>query len=380
MSRPLLSIVVPTKDRYTYLIKLIELIKGFNNSEIEVILQDNTRDNDFILNYLDKDIYTNLKYFHIKEQISVSDNSTNAILNSTGEFVCFIGDDDGVLPSIVDVVHYMKDNKVDALLSMPVIYNWPDYTDTSIYKTSASILYKKGCGEYKLLSCKDEINKCINSGIRDLCMLPRVYQGIVSRTLLNQVYERTGTFFPGASPDMANAIALALLNPKVVYYDAPLVISGQCKTVGGGERLLKRNNLPKITDIPALPKDISDSWDDRMPRYWCADTIWPQSAISAYKAMKVSLPIINFNQIMATFIFDHPSYYKECKSYITNSFQFWRFFAKCFIEKGSRFIYWRLSYYIHRKQKRAGVYIERNCNTINDAVSFLSSSLVISKR
>ncbi len=371
--KPILSIVVPTKDRYYYLKKLIELITGFGSNEIELVIQDNTEDNSEMLEYLNKAQYGRLKYFHLKEHIPISDNSTQAILNSTGEYVCFIGDDDGVLPSITDVAKYMKSKGIDALLSSPVTYDWPDFGDNSIYQLSSTVQYRKGKGDYKELSAEKEIKKCLKSGIRDLCLLPRVYQGIVRRDFLDKVYQKTGTYFPGGSPDMANAIALALLNPKVVYFDAPLIISGQCRTVGGGERLRKRNNLLRITEKPSLPCDIAETWDDRMPRYWCADTIWPQSAISAYKAMAVELPNINFNQIMATFIFDHPSYYKECKSFIANPLIFAYYFAKCFVVKGTRFIYWHLSYLLSNKKKRAGVFIKRDIKTINEAVVFLNT-------
>lgn len=370
---PILSIVVPTKDRYYYLKKLIELISGFGSTEIELVIQDNTEDNGAILDYLKTVQYKNLKYFHQKDHIPISDNSTKAILNSTGEYVCFIGDDDGVLPSIIEVCKYMKLNEIDALLSSPVTYDWPDFGDNSIYQLSSTVQYKKGSGKYKKLIAEKEIRKCIKSGIRDLCLLPKVYQGIVRRDFLDKVYERTGTYFPGGSPDMANAVALALLNPRMAYFDASAIISGQCKTVGGGERLRKRNNLLKITEKSSLPRDIAETWDDRMPRYWCADTIWPQSAISAYKAMGVELPYINFNQIMATFIFDHPSYYKECKTFITNYIIFGYYFAKCFFVKGFRYVYWHLSFILSNKRKRAGVLIERNLDTINDAVAFLNT-------
>lgn len=369
----LLSIVIPTQNRYEYLKKLLVLIDSFGFEEVEVVVQDNTMDNTPFVDYINEKNYEFVRYFHTKDPIPIYKNSDDAIINSTGEYVCFIGDDDGVLPSIIDVIHYMKDNNIESLISSPVTYNWPDFTDNSIYQLSAAVQYKKGSGRYVRINPINEIHNTVKAGLRDLCRLPKVYQGIVKRELLDKIYEKTGSFFPGGSPDMANAIAVALLTPNMVYYDAPLIISGQCKTVGGGERLRNRNDLPLITDVPFLPKSISDTWDDRMPRYWCADTIWPQSAISAYKAMGVELPEINFNQILATFIFDHPSYYKECKSYISNYYSFCYYFAKCFFVKGVRYLYWHISFLVSGKKKRAGVYIQRDLNTINEVVLFLTN-------
>ena len=106
----LLSIVVPTKDRYYYLKYLIELISSFNTSDIELVIQDNTYDNQEILNYLNEYLNPHVKYYHIKEHLSQSENSDKAILNSSGEYVCFIGDDDAVTRHIVDCVKWMKSN------------------------------------------------------------------------------------------------------------------------------------------------------------------------------------------------------------------------------------------------------------------------------
>ena len=62
----LLSIVVPTKDRYFYLKHLIELIKSFNSDDIELIIQDNTSNNTEIINYLDNLDFPHLKYYYTK--------------------------------------------------------------------------------------------------------------------------------------------------------------------------------------------------------------------------------------------------------------------------------------------------------------------------
>ena len=53
-----------------------------------------------------------MKYYYTKEQISVKENSDLAILHSSGEYVCFIGDDDGVSRHILKVVKYMRKNGI----------------------------------------------------------------------------------------------------------------------------------------------------------------------------------------------------------------------------------------------------------------------------
>ena len=105
MADKLLSIVVPTKNRYYYLKFLIQLIENLHSEEIEMVIQDNSDDNKEFLEYLNLKKYNFIRYDYIEGQIPRSDNSDKGILNSTGEYICFIGDDDGVTKYIVDCVH-----------------------------------------------------------------------------------------------------------------------------------------------------------------------------------------------------------------------------------------------------------------------------------
>ena len=58
--------------------------------------------------------------------------------------MCFLGDDDGILPSILEVVHIMKEKSIDYLISLPTYYNWPDFYDPSVFNLTSSISYMKG--------------------------------------------------------------------------------------------------------------------------------------------------------------------------------------------------------------------------------------------
>ena len=200
----LLSIVVPTKDRYYYLKHLIELIKSFKSDEIELVIQDNTYDNTEILEYQKELDYPHLNYFYTKEQISVSENSTKAILNSTGEYVCFIGDDDGVTRHIVDCVKWMKGKGIEILKSEYALYKWPSFPNGRM-KLSSSVSFHDYKGKVVEVNNKKALKKLLKSGITGLRNMPKVYNGIVKRATLDRIYDRCGTFFPGSSPDMGNA-------------------------------------------------------------------------------------------------------------------------------------------------------------------------------
>ena len=106
MVQKLLSIVVPTKNRYYYLKYLIQLIEELQSDEIEMVIQDNSDDNEEFQNYLKEKKYSFIRYDYVKGQIPMSDNSDRAILNSTGEYICFLGDDDGFTKYLLEGVQW----------------------------------------------------------------------------------------------------------------------------------------------------------------------------------------------------------------------------------------------------------------------------------
>ena len=308
--RPLLSIVIPTKDRYNYLKYLIKLIVEYNLEQLEIIIQDNSADNSDFYMFVEQQKICYLKYYHDPVPISVSSNVDKAILNSTGEYVCFIGDDDGVLPNIIECASWMKQSQIDALRPAVTIYNWPDFIDSSGEQIAGALLHDTFTGEVKVLNVLTELQQLAKRGFRHIYTLPKVYQGIVKRSCLDKIYAIGQTFCPGPSPDMATAVALCFVIDTFVTIDTPVILIGQCKGVGGGERTL-RGGVKRIEDVTFLPTHAKQNWDIRLPKVWCSQTVWPESAIKALEYMQKTASVsIDFEYIYAWFIQTHPTDWK----------------------------------------------------------------------
>lgn len=362
----LLSVVVPTKNRYKYLKHLIMMFKGFHSDDIELVIHDNTDDNGEIVSFLTTQELPHLSYFHTEDNLSVSQNAELAIQKSTGKYVCFIGDDDGVFPEIIESAKEAESKGIEAFICKTVKYNWPDYIDNSRYKISGVVLEEITKRKEGYLNVKAELNRVINDGFGTLGLLPKVYQGVVSRQLLDRLYDRCGTYFPGPSPDMANAVALSILTDKVYFFNRKLIITGQCKSVGGGERLLK-GNLKVISEVPHLSHEDVNSWDNSLPKLWCAETIWPDSGLSAMKQLGFNHPI-NFDKIYARFIYRHNPYRESI-----DMFPYSRFKLKVYrmlftfhdIYEG---LCCRLSFSISKGKRINRSILYRGVNTINEVI------------
>lgn len=300
----LLSIIIPTKNRYTTLFSVVDMILSFDlNDDIEIVIQDNSDDNKEALDFTAQRVnYSNLKYFHSSENLSVIGNSDKAVLNSTGEFVCFIGDDDGVIPNIVEVTKWMKANNYKALKSYKPSYYWPNQKSNYLSNdTSGVFKYKKWKeNSFKIIKTNEALDFTLKHGGVSIKLLPCLYHGIVERKILNLIYHKANTFFPGPSPDMANAVALTQVIDSYVFVKYPVVISGKSINSGGGLGVLHQH-VARIEDMGHLPKETSTNWDKRIPKYWTGPTIWAESVIKALEIFqnKEAVKKLNFEYLYA---------------------------------------------------------------------------------
>ena len=147
---PLLSIVVPTKNRVETLRILVESLLAWKADNFELIVHDNSdEDNHFadeITKYSDD---CRLRYFHVREPLSAIENCDLAVHHARGEYVSFIGDDDGVIRQTLDVVAWMKKHSVDALYCRAALTlgrEWSmHFRSTDSSTVSWLMLRSKGC-------------------------------------------------------------------------------------------------------------------------------------------------------------------------------------------------------------------------------------------
>lgn len=305
MTKPLLSVVVPTKDRYKYLKHLIKLIQSYKSNEIEIVVQDNTTDNKEILDFLSELNYSGCKYFHEVGQLPMTTNADKAILHSEGEYVCFLGDDDGVCPNCLDYCRYMKEKGYEAMRSNLAHYYWPDAI-SKYDNTQGKLLSPKVSGGIKDLRSENVLMEVVERGFVDRGNLPSVYHGIVARTALNRVYEKCQTFFPGQSPDISNGIAMSLVLDKFIMVDDIVTISGASK-FHGGATIDNFRRYPQIKDMVWFRPGAEEIWDKRLPKIAVGSIIWAESSIEALRNMGRDdiLDKIDFNTIYKFFVVYH---------------------------------------------------------------------------
>lgn len=366
-NKKLLSIVVPTKNRYYYLKYLIQLVDEIKSDEVELVIQDNSDDNSEFVEYLKNNNYPFIRYNYVKGQIPMSVNSDRAILNSTGNYICFLGDDDGFTKFLLDGVRWMKKEGIDAVKPAEVTYSWPDAPQGK----SAEMSFFPFSGKVKFVSAYNELNKVLKNGIPNRGNMPLAYHAVVSREVLNKVFEVAGTFFPGNSPDISNAVSLSLVVKKYALVDVPWAYSGNSAYKGGGV-FARGNSAPEISDIPWFRPNSELRWSNKIPRIASGTNIWADSAIESLKNMNREDLVnkINFYELYANFIFSMPE--KAYLAYnISENRLLLRIYAKYvqirrYVFAAGRRIGWKLNIIPQKK-------VVRNINTIIEASRKLES-------
>ena len=277
--KPLLSIVVATKNRVRYCIDCIESTLNHIDTDFELIVQDNT-DNYDLREYVETRISdSRLIYNYSPPPFSSIDNFNAAMELATGEYVCLIGDDDAILPDLMKITRWAFENDIDSVAPKRLInYIWPNENNIESKLEIPDFSYK--CESVPLA-------KRLISYLRDGCVrsyrnygLPAIYHGIVRRECIEKIKSLTGHYFGGLSPDSYSSVALSQIVKNHIIMDFPLTIAGACQTsttrqgAQGDHRGLLKN-------APHLRNREDYVWLKIVPGFYSVETIWSESALRA---------------------------------------------------------------------------------------------------
>lgn len=306
MSEVLLSIVIPTYNRYKYLRDCLKTIISIKSEELEVIVQDNTADNDEIVTYITELSDKRLRYYHKAEHVSVIENSDLGIFQATGKYVCMIGDDDTICSQMLDAAAYCERNGIEACCFEFPGFNWPDMTFEGKEKEANLFYHAEIDGTVRCINAKEELSKSLKLGGALLKTMPRLYHGMVSKECLDRLYSRLGTYFPGPSPDMANAVAVCLEAKNTIYISDYLMVSGYSYSSAKGEGN-RNQHYGKLDEKPWLPKNILERWNKNLPAIFSGETIVAQSALEALQTMdeKQYMKQFSYADVYAEFLWHH---------------------------------------------------------------------------
>ena len=311
---PLLSIVIPTRNRAKYAISCLRSLLSVPDRDIEIVMQDNSDDYELADFIRKAEIDPRLSYKVMEQKVDMIANWENGLSRATGEYVCIIGDDDSVNPEIIDAVRWMKLSNIECLIPVNAAnYVWPDLNmDQRAIFRPGDLRVAKFTGKITYHNPEDELLKCLYSSGQEFHELPKLYYGIVRRNILQQMKLSCGTCFPGVSPDMAVAVGLSGFVTEVCRLDYPLFLPGSSYNSAAGASGLGKH-LGWLKDQPHLADYTEERWSSIIPAFYSVQTVWAETVIEALIASgRDDLTIqFNFQKLYAHLIIFYPEFYKK---------------------------------------------------------------------
>ncbi len=216
--RPMLSIVIPTRERGLYLQHSLNTAIACRDDRIEIVVSDNASHDDTAA-VVGANGDPRIRYVRTPERVSVCANFSSAFSNATGDYILYIGDDDAVLPGgIADLIAVLTEQRPDIVSWPEVSYEWPRDNADGLLRIRRRHLgggvQSRDPAEYMSKICAGE------SGIAS------VHCGCVSRDIVHAVASKAGRYHYYTIPD-ASAFAALALAKSYIYLNRPVTVYGR---------------------------------------------------------------------------------------------------------------------------------------------------------
>lgn len=335
----LLSIIIPTHNRYKYLIDSIRCIVDNTTHLSEIIISDSSSIK--MPTELKKIIdQSEIKYIKTKTGISVVENFNIGLQNASGEYVTFIGDDDIVLSNIEDVVRKMKKLSIENLTTNnSMTYQWPDFKSKYLGKSySSKLIFNRVTKRLVKINEKKELNNALNRfGLGPLGM-PRMYYGITERNKILEINSKAGLLFGGVSPDVYSSALLSLFLENCYILDDYVFLPGASGQSTSGKSADQKHH-GQLRDNDHISPFRNLEWDRRIPEFYSVPSVWSFSLLCAVQKSNYDQNRINWEHLYAVFLLRHMKQYKIVFHAIKNNQSFSRVkFVQALINEILRYI------------------------------------------
>ncbi|MGT2436993.1 glycosyltransferase family 2 protein [Bradyrhizobium betae] len=221
---PLLSVVVPTLDRPdTLRHALATMACQPAHADCEFIVQNNGGNPEIAKAVADLQD-ERFKHFASETVLTMTDNWEAALGHASGEYIAFLGDDDGLMPyACATASDLLSGRKIDLLSWRAYSYYWPGYYHPAFRNRLLAEIDLASSAKH--VSSRDELARIFGFQVH-YAHLPMIYNSFVRRTVIDRMRAVGGRYFIGLSPDVASGIANAALTESFVRLSRPLSMAG----------------------------------------------------------------------------------------------------------------------------------------------------------
>jgi len=288
---PLLSVVVPTHNRSEYALACIRAVLAFDSADLQLVMTDTSTDNRLRdrLQGPDCELLDDARFVYRKLDgpSSLTKNHNDAIPLATGDYVTIIGDDDCITTAALDAARWAAERSIGGVSqTVRATFAWPDFRSQLARTGHAGRLYvPRRIGHARWRTGRRDLDSALDRAFQATDGMPRCYHGVVRRSLLEAVRERTGAYFHGSSPDMSGAVAMASLIDRYCEVDLPLTIPGVSGGSNSGRSAMNahKGELSSETQTSGFE---DAGWTSGVPRFFAVETVWAHAGLETLSRMQ----------------------------------------------------------------------------------------------
>jgi glycosyltransferase involved in cell wall biosynthesis len=234
--KPLITLVIPTRERANTLKFTLETALDQANNNFQIIVSDNfSQDNtrEVVEAFSD----SRITYVNTGGRLSMCDNWDFALKHVRGEYVIYIGDDDGLMPGAINKLEAMINNRPCPIYFWQCHdYFWPI---EEIPAEIVSIIPVQSPYEVDLHRL---LRFSLRWGGLRGHLLPCAYHGAVSLSILIEIRKKTGRVFHSQAPDLFTAYALPVFSDRAVNVGEALTVHGRSGKSNSGVTIAKEGD------------------------------------------------------------------------------------------------------------------------------------------
>jgi hypothetical protein len=140
-------------------------------------------------------------------------------------------------------------------------------------------------------------------------MLPKLYHGLVHRSIIESLRLKNHEVLYGTSPDMSAAISLSVGGGEYYIIDFPFTLPGGAGGSNSGRSAAGKHKGTLATDPHIAPfKNLN--WPNVLPKFFSVETVWAHAAWETLKNTGENKWIGKFNlaKLYALCLFSHMDY------------------------------------------------------------------------
>lgn len=269
------SIVIPCRNRQPYAIEAVQSILLSERDDVQVILLDNSDDpTDLPRRVEETGLQDKILFVPSADQmLPMRDNWERAIPLLEGEWVTFIGDDDGFRLDGFDVLDWLThyfDFKI--FTWRPTFYKWPCFPESdrgNLQIAYDDIAISVGSTRAVLQNHQNWVteDKWPNAG-------PSVYHGAVHRSIIERTVQRYGCYFLNYVVDYASAMSNCTLVDNFLQYSGAVTVMGACGNSNTAGLTSNGSGAKKIHEFfdenPGLKGLFEEFQDSKLHVPWVA--------------------------------------------------------------------------------------------------------------